>query len=221
MSEPRREKVFLLHGIALNRFSLLFLEKRLRKSGFEAEAISYPSTKHSLDDLAQWFYAKYLAPDVLQNFDRIHFVGHSMGGLVIRRALHNYRDQLPADKIGRVVMLGTPNGGSEIADFLQKFIPFRKLYGPAGAELTTHHQKSLQAPLYYEAGAIAGTSRWLYPLASIWIKGDHDGRVSVKSTKLPDLKDHMVINASHTFMIYRGRTARLVISFLKNGQFQS
>lgn len=215
-----REKVFLLHGIALNRYSLMPLQCRLRKSGFDANALSYPSTSMSLEALADWFYETYLDDTALQSYDKIHFIGHSMGGLVIREALEKYKDKIDPEKVGRVVMLGSPNQGSELADAFKNFSIYKWFFGPAGQELTTHHRKTRLYPSYYEVGILAGTAKWLYPLSCIWIKGDHDGRVSVDSTKLPDMTDHVLLRASHTFMIYRRDASRQIISFLKTGSFE-
>ncbi|MDY0029155.1 MAG: alpha/beta fold hydrolase [Pseudobdellovibrionaceae bacterium] len=215
-----KEKVFLLHGIALNRYSLIYLQNRLQKSGFDATALSYPSTTLPLDALADWFYTTYLEPTDLNSYGKIHFIGHSMGGLVIRETLAKYKDRIDPDKVGRVVMLGSPNQGSELADAFKDFRLYKWFFGPAGQELTTHHRKTRLYPCYYEVGILAGTVKWLYPLSCIWIKGDHDGRVSVDSTKLPDMKDHISLKTSHTFMIYRRDVSRQIISFIKTGSFE-
>ncbi len=214
------ELVILLHGIALNKSTMWLLTHRLKRQGYKTLSITYPSTRLSIDAISDWLIEKYITPELWAQFDKVHFVTHSMGGLVARHTLSKYRGHVPNDKIGRLVMIGPPNSGSELADFLEHFPPYRWAFGPAGRELTTHHRKAIIDDIYYEVGIIAGSAKWLYPLSCIFIKGDHDGRVSVESTRLSGMKDHIILKSSHTIMIYRAKIARQVINFLKNGAFQ-
>lgn len=218
-SRANQEAVILLHGIGLSKWSLSYTSLTLKRAGYDTINITYPSTKLSLDHIADWLNEKHLTQDFWNHYSKIHFVTHSMGGLVARRYLNKFRDTLPAEKIGRVVMLGTPNGGSEIADAMMCFPPYKWLFGPAGQELTTATQTANKDTAFFETGIIAGTAGWLYPISGLFFKGKHDGRVAVERTKLTDMKDHMVIRASHTMMIYRRNVHKEIIYFLKNGTF--
>jgi pimeloyl-ACP methyl ester carboxylesterase len=216
----KTEAVILLHGIGLSKWSLSLLSLTLRRAGYDTINITYPSTELSLDGIAEWLHHNKLSPALWDKYSKIHFVTHSMGGLVARRYLNKYRPTLDPTKIGRVVMIGTPNQGSEIADTMICFPPYKWLFGPAGQELTTTAQSRNPDVSYFEAGIIAGTAGWLYPLSGLMIKGPHDGRVAVERTKLPDMTDHIVVRASHTMMVHRRKIHHQVLSFLRAGQFQ-
>jgi triacylglycerol lipase len=215
-----QEAVILLHGIGLSKWSLGFIKHKLKKAGYNPIDISYPSTKFSLDDIADWLNEKYLTPEFWGTSPKVHFVTHSMGGLVARRYLNKYRSTLPHHKIGRVVMLGTPNHGSEIADIMLRFPPYKWLYGPAGQELATSAQAQNTDTAFFETGIIAGSAGWLYPISSLIIKEKSDGRVAIEKTKLDNMKDHIIVKSSHTFMIYRNKIHDQIIYFLRDGHFK-
>lgn len=147
----------------------------------------------------------------------IHFVGHSMGGLLARAYLAKYRPQ----RLGRVVMLGTPNGGSEIADGLKNFLPFRAYFGPAGQQLGTRRDEATHALLPaidYPAGIIAG-NRSIDPLASVFLPRPHDGRVAVANTKLDGMVDHAVVPTAHPFLPGNATAIAQTLAFLRDGRF--
>lgn len=217
--ESDRDTVILLHGIRLNKWSLFFVQRALKRAGYNALPISYPSTHKSLDDIADWLYQKHLGEDFWERNNKVHFVTHSMGGLVARRYLSKYKNQLSSSKVGRTVMMGPPNRGSEIADLLHRFLPYQWMFGPAGTELATNIQEQNNDLLYYETGVIAGSVSWLYPLSGLIIPGPNDGRVAVERTKLEHLTDHITLTTSHTFMVYRPLVHRQILSFLRHGRF--
>lgn len=222
MAQPRQnhEVVILLHGIWLSKWSLSLLSLSLKHAGYDTLNITYPSTALSIDQIASWLNEKSPISGVWDKYSKVHFVTHSMGGLVARRYLNKFRTIINPEKIGRVVMLGTPNQGSEIADALKALSPYKWAFGPAGQELTTTTQSKNSDTLFFETGVIAGTAGWLYPLSTLFIKGEHDGRVAVESTKIPGMKDHIVIRTSHTMMIYRPKVHHQIKHFLKNGNFK-
>jgi pimeloyl-ACP methyl ester carboxylesterase len=147
--------VILLHGIARTSRSLGKLDRALRQAGFATLNLDYPGRRKPLDLLAEHVHPA-VADFAGQNAGTLHFVGHSMGGLLARVYVAKHR---PA-QLGRVVMLGTPNGGSEVADLLQGLALYRKFYGPAGQQLTTHLDGVLRSlpALDYAVGVIAGNS---------------------------------------------------------------
>src|SRR5262249_5934014 len=148
----------------------------------------------------------------------IHFVGHSMGGLLARVYISRHR---PA-RLGRVVMLGTPNGGSEVADLLKDLSIYPAVFGPAGLQLSTTQDPVLAAlpSPDYAIGIIAGC-RTIAPIASAFVlPRPNDGRVSVASSKLADMADHIVVKASHTGLPNHAVAIEQTIAFLRDGRFR-
>jgi len=218
---PKGERVVLLHGIFKTSRSMAPVTKMLSREGYETLSVDYASTTASLDSIADTLRATILHDAFWeQSAAPVHFVTHSMGGLVIRRFLHKFKDTLPVGKIGRVVMIAPPNGGSEIADFVHQWPLYSRLYGPAGMELTTIAQGLPRDDVYYDLGIIAGTNKWLYLLSSLLIKGPNDGRVSVARTKYNGMKDHASVRGTHPFMMMRRDTKAQTIYFLKHGVFK-
>jgi pimeloyl-ACP methyl ester carboxylesterase len=147
----------------------------------------------------------------------LHFVGHSMGGLLTRVYLARHRPV----RLGRVVMLGAPNGGSEMADRLKNLFLYRAFFGPAGQQLGTRRDAATQAlfaPIDYPVGIIAG-NRSIYPIASAFLPKPHDGRVSVQNTRLDGMADHIVLPTSHPWLPRNTAAIRQTIAFLKDGKF--
>src|SRR6202007_2366572 len=122
----------LLHGIGSTSRSMRKLERSLQQAGLATLNLTYASRRKPLEVLAEDIH-----PATAEFSEAIrgplHFVGHSMGGLLARVYVAKYRPS----RLGRVVMLGTPNGGSEVADLLQRSLLYRSFCGPAGLQLTT------------------------------------------------------------------------------------
>ncbi len=206
--------VVLLHGIGRTKRSMHSLETALTTAGYQVLNIDYPSRKKDITSLAQEIYLQ-LQPYYNQAPYTLHFVTHSMGGLLARTLLSLY----PCRNIGRVVMLAPPNQGSEYADWLQSFVLYRLFYGPAGQQLTTHIAKTQPFPLINaELGVIAG-DRSLDPLSVFLMPGKHDGKVTVASTQLNQMKDYIVLHASHSFIMMRQKAISQVLYFLAHGMF--
>ncbi|MBB4365042.1 pimeloyl-ACP methyl ester carboxylesterase [Bradyrhizobium sp. CIR18] len=206
----------LLHGIARTSASLMKLERALRAAGFATLNIDYPSRSKPIAALAEDIH-----PAITRFAERdapLHFVAHSMGGLVARAYIAKHR---PA-RLGRVVMLGTPNSGSEVADLLRGSLPYRKFYGPAGLELTTTPATAPNAlpAIDYPVGVIAG-SRFIDPVAGLLVlPKPNDGRVSVQSAGLAGMADHIVVKTSHTGLPRHAAAIAQTIAFLREGRFQ-
>ncbi|CCE00995.1 alpha/beta fold hydrolase [Bradyrhizobium sp. STM 3809] len=215
-SGPRNAGVVLLHGIAGRSLMLRPLEKRLQRAGFATLNLDYESRKKPLEQLAEDIHPAIA--DFAASVDGpVHFVTHSMGGLLARVTIARHRPR----QLGRVVMLGTPNGGSEIADRLQNVGLYRTYFGPAGLQLVTTKHVTLASlpPADYEIGVIAG-SRFLDPIAGLFLlPWPNDGRVSVESCKLAEMTDHTVIKASHMGLLVHPASFRQTIAFLRDGQF--
>jgi pimeloyl-ACP methyl ester carboxylesterase len=193
------------------------MQAALDVAGFATLNLGYESRRKPLETLADDIHPAITrfagaTPGLL------HFVGHSMGGLVARAYLARY----PTSRMGRVVMLGTPNGGSQIADRLGHLALYRAYFGPAGQQLGTRRDAATQAvlpPVTYPVGIIAG-NRSIDPISSVFLlPGPNDGRVTVEDTKLDGMTDHIVIGTAHAFLPTDSRAIALTIAFLRNGQF--
>jgi pimeloyl-ACP methyl ester carboxylesterase len=209
--------VVLLHGISRTTRSFRKMQAAIEASGFATLNLGYASRQKALELLAEDIHPaiEHFA-DGLEG--SIHFVGHSMGGLLARVYLAKYRPK----RLGRVVMLGTPNRGSEIADRLKDFAAYRLYFGPAGQQLITSRDNALDAiipPVDYPVGIIAG-NRSLYPIASAFLlPKPNDGRVSVENTKLDGMTDHVMISASHPWLVRNAVAIGQTIAFLRDGRF--
>ena len=209
-----QEVVVLLHGLGRSAGSMAMLEQRLAAAGFVIYNIDYPSRKSSPQALVT-LLAETL-DDCCSKASKIHFVTHSLGGIMVRAYLAAYS---PANA-GRLVMLAPPNQGSELSDALRDNWLFKTLMGPTAAELGTDNSSwpNRLPPPSVETGVIAGTGS-INPLGTLVIPGEDDGMVSVCSTWIDGLSDFLVVSATHAFIMRSTQVSREVIYFLQNGRF--
>lgn len=191
------------------------LEQRLSENGFNSINLGYPSREYPIEILAEKAIKPALekcTPDT-----EVHFVTHSLGGILVRQYLSTHK--IP--ELGRVVMLGPPNKGSEVVDKLGKVPGFHILNGDAGLQLGTGPLSvpNSLGPANFDVGIIAGNKSINWILSSI-IPSIDDGKVSVERTKLNGMADHIVMPVTHPFMMKNDNVISQVVYYLKNGRFE-
>ena len=211
------EKVVLLHGLGRSEAAMLLMKSALTDAGFDVYSIGYPSTNKTPDELLK-VVRKEINTCCESSSETVHYVGHSLGGLLIRAHL----GQNKPENLGRVVVLGTPNGGSELADVdEQEPLPSRLLEfaGPTAKALSTGPDgfpASLPAP-DYPIAVIAGTRD--NPVSNKWLPRPNDGMVSVESARLDGMTDFISLDLGHWELRSDPKVTKQVVAFLLNGKF--
>ena len=212
----RGDYVVLLHGLGRTPLSMKRLQWTLERENYRVVNVAYPSTRVSIQDAADRWLGEILSERTTDRTVKIHFVTHSLGGIVLRQYLSNHR----IENLGRVVMLAPPNQGSELAERLRNNFLYRFATGPSGQQLGTSAgsvPKQL-GPADFKLGVIAG-DRSLNPLFSAWIPGADDGKVSVRSTEISGMQDFLVVHHSHTWMAWSANVSSAVAQFLRTECF--
>lgn len=211
-----KETVVLVHGMGRTTFSMKPMARHLEREGFRVLQFGYPSTRQSIGQSVADLQAM-ISAERLGEHAPVHFVAHSLGGIVVRACLSEQRPPM----LGRVVMLGVPNQGSEVADRLRNKLIYRWATGPAGQSLGTSSDclPNRLGPVDYPVGVVAGTRSW-NPLFSAWLRGPSDGKVSVARCRLTGMADFIEVPSSHTWLMNSRRVQRQAARFLRNGSFE-
>ncbi len=211
-----KDGVILLHGLVRTKASMEKMEAALTEAGYTVANIDYPSRTATITQLAEDTISAALASKALNDCERIHFVTHSLGGILVRSYFSDHTEP----RLGRVVMLGPPNRGSEVVDQLKSWTLFQKLNGPAGSELGTDPDSTPNqlGAVEFELGIIAG-DRSINWINSFYIPGKDDGKVSVEHTEIEGMTDHIVIHATHPYLMKNKTVIRQTIAFLESGKF--
>ena len=215
-SSAKVDCVILLHGLGRSGLSMKAVEWRLEKTGYHVVNQSYPSTKHSIEDLAQLALGEALPK--CESDTKIHFVTHSLGGILLRQ----YLSEHSISNMGRTVMLGPPNQGSMLADYIQTVRLANDLQPEAGRQLGTKGDSVPQklGPVDFELGIIAGNRNWR-PMVSLPLDGPSDGTVTVEETKIDGMTDFLELPATHTTMMWQAAVLDEIIAFLESGHFSA
>lgn len=210
----KNECVVLLHGLGRTEKSMLPVQVYLEMAGYQVVNQSYPSTQMAIEELADRTLPK--AVTACGSAEKIHFVTHSMGGILLRQWLSENK----LGVLGRSVMLGPPNAGSELVDAMSNLQLFEFLNGPAGLELGTTATDLPQAlgDMDFDVGVIAG-SRPLNPLMPLIMDKEADGKVSVSSALSANPSDSLVLPVTHTFMMMNLEVLRQMRAFIEDGSF--
>jgi len=207
--------VVLLHGIHGSAEDMNNIAVTLQASGYETHNLDYPSTEYPIEILAE----KIVGIEILKfatEVDTVHFAAHSMGNIVVRYFLKNHPDY----PVGRIVMLGPPNQGSELTDKFMGLKFYQKRYGPAGNQIGTNMEKLLNLPkqLPKNCGIIAGTKTMFF-LYSWILPGKDDGKVTYKRMKSPGYTEFITVPHHHDEMTFKQDVGDLVLSYINNGVF--
>ena len=211
------ECVILLHGLARTSASMAALEERLLKEGYIVSNVDYPSRDYPIETLATMAVEEGLNYCDNRASEKINFVTHSLGGILVRHFLRSNR----LENMGRVVMLGPPNRGSEVVDLLKDAPGFALINGPAGRQLGTDSSNMPRAlgPVDFELGVIAGTQS-INLILSTMLPDPDDGKVSVESTKVEGMADFIALPTTHPFMMKNEAVIDQTVHFLKKGRFK-
>jgi alpha-beta hydrolase superfamily lysophospholipase len=210
--------VILLHGLARTSASMEKLASALTSEGFQVANTAYPSRDHTIEQLSKVAIESGLsacAPGAT-----VHFVTHSLGGILVRYYMENYTENNDLEGLGRVVMLAPPNQGSGVVDVLRDLSVFEFVNGLAGLQLGTDPDSipSRLGAVEFELGVIAG-SRSLNPILSQFLPNPDDGKVSVESTRVEGMADFITVSHSHPFIMQASDVIQQTIHFIRNGKF--
>jgi pimeloyl-ACP methyl ester carboxylesterase len=203
----------LVHGLWMSGFELAVIKRRLQADGsLRVVSFSYRSLAGSMTDHVRGLIEFARA----QRTAQLHFVGHSLGALVILRALEVTADLPP----GRAVLLGPPAQGSKTAQGIARLLPFGKaLLGSAIREECVDWSPRTWSGRR-EVGVIAGSMGLGVGRLFAQLDGEHDGTVMVAETRLPGAKDHIVLGTSHTGLLLSAEVAGQAAHFLRTGAFR-
>jgi pimeloyl-ACP methyl ester carboxylesterase len=205
--------VVMLHGLASHPLAMNGLKRRLRREGFAICAPAYPSMSATVEQVLELIDSQLEAGPPGRP---LYFVTHSLGGLLARAYIARHA---PAN-LRRVVMLAPPNQGSEYVDHFGRLPLFRAALGPLAADAGTSPVGLAHRlpPVSYEVGIIAGR-RALNPLSYWLLPQPNDGIVSVNSTRLAGMRDHLVVPYPHRLMLNAPVVVDQVVHFLRAGRF--
>ncbi len=217
-TQANGECVVLLHGMARTYRAMNAMQEGLSAAGYYTVNLDYPSTDLSIEELAATSFPQ--AVERCEDFNpfAIHFVTHSLGGIIVRLALTTDRPE----KLGRVVMLSPPNQGSAATDSLKGGWFYDWLNGPAGQQLTTDSDSlpNRLGPADFTLGIITGDRHAFFDFwLSDIIPGPDDGKVSVEQAKLAGMTDFLVVHESHPFIMNAPEVIQQTCFFLRHGRF--
>jgi pimeloyl-ACP methyl ester carboxylesterase len=211
----QNETVVLLHGLCRTSRSMVKMERALEAEGYNVINVDYPSRSATIKELTEQVF-QGLEATALRHSDsgKVHFVTHSMGGVLLGRYLETHQ----LSNLGNVVMLAPPSRGSEVPDRLGGLKLYQWINGPAGNQVgTDSHPLRLDVP-GSDIGVIAG-DRSINPILSLLIPGPDDGKVSLTRVRPEGATDVIRLHVTHACMMRNRQVISQTIAFLGNGAF--
>ncbi|MFZ1325775.1 MAG: alpha/beta fold hydrolase [Candidatus Contendobacter sp.] len=204
-----RETVVLVHGLYVHGLWMQLLEYWLEEAGYQTVNYSYPSMSRSPTENASELNA------LVETLEQpvVHFLAHSMGGLVLRHLFHRHPQQRP----GRVVTLGTPHQGSYAARIMHDsglgYMVGRGLEGGLLGDAPAWNPS-------HQLGSIAGTLNLGVGLVFPGMPTPADGMIAVVETQLPGMSDHLCLPVSHMQMLVDPTAVSQACAFFATGRFR-
>lgn len=217
------ECVVLLHGLGRTNRAMSTLDEELHKAGYTVVNMSYPSRSKSIEELSDEYFPQALKYAQSYRYSKIHFVTHSLGGIIARQGLQKNQPE----NIGNIVMIAPPNQGSEAAQYLLDSWMlgwfYKWWFGPAGKQLGIG-EKALPPTipaLPYPIGIIAGNKHsWVDGYLAWQFPGENDGKVSLERAKLKEMQDFIVVPYNHIVIMKKPEVIKQVLHFLREGKFE-
>lgn len=214
---PPRDCVILLHGLMRSSSAMTALADAAEEAGYRPVNVNYDSLAAPIEILAPLAIDQGLAECREKAARHVHFVTHSLGGILLRY----YLSQQKIPELGNSVMIAPPNNGSQVVDRLRSVPGIIKVLGPAGLQLGTDAESiplklgAVDFPL----GVIAG-DRTINPILSLSLPNPDDGKVSVASARVAGMKDFIILHHNHVFIMKADETIRQSLYFLKHQSFE-
>ncbi|MDZ4287521.1 MAG: alpha/beta fold hydrolase [Prosthecobacter sp.] len=214
-----KDYVVLIHGLGRSRRSLFGMQYWLRRAGYRVVNVGYPSMRVSVADAVRDWLQPALDALVLTPGIRVHFVTHSLGGIVFRKWAAERNAHFP---LGRTVMLAPPNQGSEVMDHIGHHQWVRLILGPVVMELQTNANSMPRrlGPVPAQTAVIMGNRPKIHLFHHL-LGRESDGIVSVASGRVEGQEDFLVLPADHTFIMWFPLVLRAVKSFLLSGSLRA
>ncbi len=217
-TEPRGETVICVHGLFDTGLVMRPMARYFARLGYDVHIITYSSTRDTVEHHIQAFEQSMKQLNISKQNRPVHFVAHSMGGIIVRGYLNNLKE---TDGIGRIVTIATPHKGSPVADALSPYaipemivVPVHdlKTEGPTAA---VHMENPA---LRFETGTIAGGTGRVNGFNPD-IGEDNDGVVPFSSSHLKGEKDSIRLPYTHSLIHQRKATFEQAANFIMHGKF--
>lgn len=209
------EAIIFIHGMGRKHHSFRKLQKEAKRRGYITYNQTYSSTKQKVEYSSKQYIEKALDSLKVHAPTKVHFVTHSLGGILIRYYLSHYTIK----NLGAIAMLAPPNQGSHITERYKNLFWYKTATGVAGQQLGISNNQLLKSlkPINTKLLIIAG-SRSSDPWFNSVFDEPHDGKVSVRATKLAEPHKHITVDAGHTFIMNNAEVQKHIFEFLSNAK---